>query len=61
MLMPGLSKKPASEGMTIDSNGNIDGLYWLLKLIDKKNTMCYKISGRKKIMKYYQIHHHHSV
>ena len=27
MLMPGLSKKPASEGMTIDSNGNIDGLY----------------------------------
>lgn len=27
MLMPGLSKRPASVGMTIDSDGNIDGLY----------------------------------
>ncbi|MBR4124056.1 MAG: formate--tetrahydrofolate ligase, partial [Clostridia bacterium] len=27
MLMPGLSKRPASVGMTIDSSGNIDGLY----------------------------------
>ena len=27
MLMPGLSKVPASVGMTIDNNGKIDGLY----------------------------------